>query len=89
MFKIVFKITVFFGLFSLVFFGLASSAVSQQVEAWTNMGLYGGQIYDIAINPSNPDKMFAGTYLGDGLYVTIDGGRNWQAVEDTFKVITM
>ncbi len=29
--------------------------------------------------------MFAGTYLGDGLYVTIDGGRNWQAVEDTFK----
>jgi photosystem II stability/assembly factor-like uncharacterized protein len=85
MFKIVFKITVFFALFSLVFFGLASSAVSQPVEVWTNLGLYGGQIYDIAIDPSNPDKMFAGTYMGAGLYVTSDGGRNWQAVEDTFK----
>jgi photosystem II stability/assembly factor-like uncharacterized protein len=86
MFKIVFKITVFFGLLSPVFFAFASSsAVSREVEPWTNLGLYGGHIYDIAIDPSNPNKMFAGAYMGDGLYVTIDGGRNWQAVEDTFK----
>ncbi|PXF60273.1 MAG: hypothetical protein C4B58_00055 [Deltaproteobacteria bacterium] len=85
MFKPLFNILTFSALFSLAFFGLASYAVSQEVKAWTNLGLYGGQIYDIAINPSNPDKMFAGTYMGDGLYVTSDGGRNWQAVDDTFK----
>ena len=85
MFKAFFKIQVFFGLLSLVFFAFASSAVSQEVKVWTNLGLYGGQIYDIAIDPSNPDKIFVGTYMGDGLYITTNGGRNWQAVEDTFK----
>ena len=84
MFKIVFKITVFFGLLSQVFFAFASSSVSR-VEPWTNLGLYGGQIYDIAINPADPDKIFAGTYMGGGLYVTTDGGNSWQASEDTFK----
>jgi photosystem II stability/assembly factor-like uncharacterized protein len=65
----------------------------QEIPVWTNLGLYGGQILDIAIDPKNPDKMFAGSYLGDGLFVTIDGGNEWQAVEtenllegeDTFK----
>jgi photosystem II stability/assembly factor-like uncharacterized protein len=85
MFKPLFNILTFSALFSLFFFAFTSSAISQEVKAWTNLGLYGGQIYDIAINPSNPGKMFAGTYLGDGLYVTSDGGRNWQVVEDTFK----
>ena len=84
MFKAFLKIQVFFGLFSLVFFAFASSAVSQEVKVWTNLGLYGGQIYDIAIDPSNPDKMFVGAYMGDGLYVTTDECGNWQVVEDTF-----
>jgi photosystem II stability/assembly factor-like uncharacterized protein len=55
------------------------SAAGQSV--WTNLGLYGGQIYDIAIDPSNPDKIFAGSYLGDGLFLSTDGGKSWQAVE--------
>ena len=85
MFKSLYRIMVFFGLFALLLFGVAPSAISREVGAWTNLGLYGGQIYDIAIDPSNPDKMFAGTYMGDGLYVTTDGGNSWQAAEDTFK----
>ena len=76
---------VFFGLFVLLLFSVVPSAISREVGAWTNLGLYVGQIYDIAVDPSNPDKMFAGTYMRDGLYVTIDGGRNWRAVEDTFN----
>jgi photosystem II stability/assembly factor-like uncharacterized protein len=83
--KVLLNTSIFWGLFTVAFLGLSSSAVSREVKAWTNLGMYGGQIYDIAINPSNPDKMFVGTYMGAGLYVTIDGGRNWQAVEDTFK----
>jgi hypothetical protein len=48
---------------------------------WTTLGPYGGQIYDIAVDADDPDKMFAGSYLGDGLFVTTDGGSTWQAVE--------
>ena len=96
---------VFLGLYLLVSFRLPSPAISQEVEAWTNMGidmmntnvtakkietwtnmgLYGGQILDIAIDPDNADKIFAGAYMGDGLYVTGDGGESWQAAWDMFK----
>ena len=85
MFKAFDKILVVSVLLSLVLFGLAPFAIPQKVEPWTNRGPYGGMISDIAIDPSNPNKMFAGTYMGDGLYVTMDGGSKWQAVEDTFK----
>ncbi len=47
---------------------------------WTNLGLYGGQIYDIAIDPDDPNKMFAAAYYGDGLYRTLDGGTTWSPV---------
>jgi hypothetical protein len=71
--------------------GITSAA--QDLEVWTNLGLYGGQMYDIAIDHANPEKMFAGAYLGDGLFVTTNGGGIWQAVvaaeqiegEDTFR----
>jgi len=58
-----------------------SSSFSQGLQTWTNLGLYGGQIYDIAIDPIHPDKMFVGSYMGDGLFVTMDGGSTWRAVE--------
>ena len=58
-----------------------SPSLSQELEVWTDLGLYGGWVYDIAIDPSNPDKMFAGAYLGGGLFVTEDGGNRWQVVE--------
>ena len=61
--------------------GPASSSFSQEAQVWTNLGLYGGQIYDIAVDHTNPDKMFAGSYEGDGLFVTTDAGETWRAVE--------
>ena len=62
-------------------------------QVWTNLELYGGQILDIAIDPTQPMKMFVASYMGDGLFVTSDRGNTWQAVEmehrnqgeDTFK----
>ena len=93
--KMHFRVLVFFILLALVLCGFPSSSMSQGAEVWTNLGLYGGQIYDIAIDPTNPDKMFAGSYMGDGLFMTTDGGDSWQAVvaaeaedmggEDSFK----
>ena len=58
-----------------------SFSMSQGIGVWSNLGLYGGQIYEIAIDPTNPNKMFAGAYQGDGLFVSEDGGGHWQAVE--------
>lgn len=75
------NIPIFLGLLFFLFLGHASSAISQEVGAWTNLGLYGGHIYDIAIDPSNPENIFAGSYIGDGLFRTTDGGSSWQPVE--------
>lgn len=60
---------------------------------WTNLGIYGGKVFDITIDPQNPDKLFASTYLGGGLFVSDDGGATWQTLsmahenegEDTFE----
>ena len=57
----------------------SSLSFSQEARVWTDLGLYGGQVHEIAIDPVDPDKMFAATYMGDGLFVTEDGGSNWQA----------
>ncbi|MBI4698151.1 MAG: hypothetical protein HY758_04385 [Nitrospirae bacterium] len=64
-------------------FKLPSSLSAQGVEVFSNLGLYGGQVYDIEIDPSHPDKMFAASYMGDGLFITTSGGNTWQAVKAT------
>ncbi|UCD88479.1 MAG: hypothetical protein JSW04_08355, partial [Desulfobacterales bacterium] len=80
------KVFLIFVLIGGVFLCFGPSAHSQDAQVWTNLGLYGGQIYDIAIDPNNPNKMFAGSHMGDGLFMTTDGGNNWQAVEPEGEV---
>ena len=41
---------------------------------WGNLGLYGGQIYDIEIDDADPSRIFAGAYYGDGLFQSTNGG---------------
>jgi len=60
---------------------LAHPFSSMADEVWTNLGLYGGKVFDIAIDPVNPDKMLLGMYMGDGLYLSEEGGNTWQGVE--------
>ncbi|MCK5508233.1 MAG: carboxypeptidase regulatory-like domain-containing protein [Desulfobacterales bacterium] len=62
-----------------------TNVTAKKIETWTNMGLYGGQILDIAIDPASADKIFVGTCKGDGLFVTEDGGKNWRTAGDMFK----
>ncbi len=60
---------------------------------WSNLGINGGHVLDIAIDPLNPEKLFASTYLGGGLFMSEDGGDSWQTLsmahlregEDTFE----
>ena len=66
-----------FTILTLVLCGFLSST---EADDWTNLGLQGGQIYEIAIDPDNSDKMFAGAYYGDGLYLTQNGGTTWAPV---------
>lgn len=61
-------------LFLLVFHQTAHAGV------FTDLGLYGGQVYSIAVAPDNPGHLFAGIYLGDGLYFSDDGGVSFQPV---------
>ena len=74
----VFSLFVALGTSLLPFF--SSLSFSQEAQVWTNLGLYGGHVNEIAIDPLNPDKMFAATHKGDGLFVTEDSGSSWQAV---------
>ena len=71
--KVFIKFFLLFILLGTGLLGLASASFSQEAKVWTNLGLFGGQINDIAIDPSNPNKMFAATYNGDGLFLTKAG----------------
>ncbi len=58
-----------------------SLSMAQDVKVFDDLGLYGGQMYDIAIDPRNPDLMFVGSYLVDGLLRSQDGAESWEPVE--------
>ena len=68
----------YFLLFVLVMFPIGYPVTAD--AGWTDLGLYGGQIYSIALDKNNTSKMFAGAYYGGGLFRTTDGGTNWTPV---------
>lgn len=53
---------------------------AQDNSTFQDLGLYGGQVNVIAVNPDDSDIVFAGTYLGGGLFRSVDGGESWTAV---------
>jgi photosystem II stability/assembly factor-like uncharacterized protein len=60
------------------------------VNAWTTNGPEGRQIFSLAIDPTNPATLYAGT-SGGGVFKSSDGGGSWTAVNtglDTTFVIT-
>jgi len=59
----------------------ASSASMVQAEnnVWTNIGLKGISIQAMAINPSTPTTLYAGTD-GHGVYKSTNGGSTWNFV---------
>ena len=62
------------------FLTFSSGDDSPSTREWGNLGLYGGQIYDFEFDHSNPDRIFAGAYYGDGLFLTTNSGAAWQPV---------
>jgi len=51
---------------------------------WQGMGLYGGQINTLAISSKDSNLVFAGSWSGDGLFKSADGGIHWES-SDYFR----
>ena len=45
---------------------------TKDANEWTSIGPYGGDVFDIAVNPLNPDVVFAAAGIP---YKSIDGGQ--------------
>lgn len=74
--------TFFFTTCTLLLFGLsvhAEETISQNNASATNLGLYGGQIRYIAIDP-NSDYIYAGAYSPNGVFISPDNGATWEGV---------
>ena len=63
-----------------LFISMAASLSLYAEKIWTDIGLFGGYISHVEIDPENPEKMFAAAFMGDGLYVTLNGGTTWEPV---------
>jgi len=70
------------GILALTVFVLSlPSLYAADPVGWADLELYGGQINDIAIDAVEPNTLFAGSYQGDGLFKSTDGGATWQSVD--------
>lgn len=68
-------------LFFCLLVNLGSIASAQDQSIWTNLGIFGGHVQDVAVDPADPDRIFAATYGGRGLFLSVDGGVSWLALE--------
>lgn len=66
-------------LFSL-FLCIPKPGETQEQSLFKDLGIYGGQITSIAQNPAAPQVMYAGSWGGDGLFKSTDGGDTWLAI---------
>lgn len=87
-----------------VFIGAASGGIWKTIDGgqnWQDIGhdLPSGTFGAIAIDPNNPDIVYAGSgesifmtnfniYPGSGLYKSTDGGQNWNVITDGFGTVT-
>lgn len=64
-------------------FATSLSAVYRSVDAGTNWQqvAFPQATFDFALDPVNPERMFAATTIG-GMYRSLDGGLSWSAVND-------
>jgi hypothetical protein len=56
-----------------------ASTVTAGTNIWTSNGPEGGMVYALAIDPTTPSTVYAGTYYG-GVFKSTNGGGAWSAV---------
>ncbi len=64
----------------LILFFSPTPGKTQEQSLWEDLGLYGGQINTVAIDPESPSTMYAGSWGGDGLFKTTDSGSTWSNI---------
>ncbi|MEM9056685.1 MAG: hypothetical protein AAGD86_04365 [Pseudomonadota bacterium] len=60
--------------------GAAAAPLAANPGTWTLLGVDGGRTSRVAIDPSDPDRLFL-IGPGAGLFVSTDGGAQWQPVD--------
>ena len=66
-------------LLSFALVALSSVAAVAGENVWTSNGPYGGMVEVLAIDPSSPQMVYAGTF-GGGVSKSTNGGASWTAV---------
>ena len=64
-------------LLSAVLFVVSAHSAQAGVNVWTTHGPYGGAVQALAIDPTMPTTLYAGT--GNGVYKSTDAGNSWRA----------
>ena len=71
----------FLGVLALVLPGMISPAGAALAQtgtiSWSSHGPAGGSVQALAIDPSTPNTLYAGTF-GNGVFKSIDGGASWR-----------
>lgn len=57
------------------------AGISSSSWTWLGPGNVGGRVRALAIDPTNANRMFAGSVSG-GIWRTLNGGASWQPVDD-------
>lgn len=59
-----------------------TAAKTQEHSLWVDLGLYGGQIKTVAVDPQDSSILYAGSWGGDGLFKSTDGGATWLGIPE-------
>jgi len=65
----------------LLLLSIPSYAKTQAHSLWEELGLYGGQIHAVAVDPFATDTVYAGSWMGDGLFKSTNAGTTWTSIE--------
>jgi len=63
----------------------ASSTNVSENNDWTTLGPDGGDVLDLAVDPLNPDRIFAAAGIP---YMSDDAGANWDVIHDLSSIVT-
>jgi len=69
---------------------MESAASTPSLSPWQPLGPgnIGGRVRGIAIDPTNPNTIYAGSATG-GVWKTTDGGQSWASLTDLLPVLTI
>lgn len=56
----------------------AATAASGSSSFWTPVGPFGGPMFRVAVDPTNPAVLYTASVYGSGIFISSDGGASWR-----------